>query len=111
MRKCIQQYAVCCALTFLLVLPLQATAQTADVSIKEYKYEPADLKIKVGTAVKWTNNEKRTSHSILFTGPGGFESERIFPGETWQRVFDKPGTYAYTCGPHPEMRGKIEVTE
>ena len=70
-----------------------------------------ELKVKVGTAVKWTNDEKRTSHSIFFTGPGGFESERIFPGESWQRIFDKPGTYVYTCGPHPEMKGRIEVTE
>ena len=111
MRKHIQTFAVRCALTFLAVLPLQALAQTADVSIREHKYEPAELKVKVGTAVKWTNNEKRTSHSIFFTGPGGFESERIFPGESWQRIFDKPGTYAYTCGPHPEMKGRIEVTE
>ena len=92
-------------------LPLQAIAQTAEVDIKEYKYHPAELKIKVGTTVKWINNEKRVSHSILFAGPGGFESDRIFPGESWQRVFDKPGTYAYSCGPHPEMKGKIEVEE
>lgn len=111
MRKQIRLFAVPCTLTFLALLPWPAAAQTAEVGIKEYKYEPAELKVKVGTTVKWTNNEKRTSHSILFTGPGGFESERIFPGESWQRVFDKPGTYAYTCGPHPEMKGKIEVTE
>lgn len=101
-------FAVLWGLTFLAG---QALAQTAEVGIKDYKYEPAELKIKVGTTVKWTNNEKRVSHSVLFTGPGGFESERFFPGDAWQRTFDKPGTYPYTCGPHPEMKATIIVTE
>ena len=91
--------------------PPPVLADTMEVSIAEYRYEPAELTIKVGTTVKWTNNEKRVSHSILFTGPGGFESERFFPGESWERTFDKPGSYPYSCGPHPEMHGKIEVTE
>jgi plastocyanin len=93
----------------LALWPLRATAQTVDVLIQDYKYVPAALKVKVGTTVKWINNEKRTTHSILFTGPGGFESERIFPGESWQRKFDAPGSFAYSCGPHPEMKGQIDV--
>ncbi len=90
--------------------PGAAMSDTVEVVIQDYKYVPAALKITVGTTVKWLNNEKRTTHSILFTGPGGFESERIFPGESWQRTFDRPGSYSYTCGPHPEMKGQIEVT-
>jgi plastocyanin len=97
------------ALLALLAAP--AFADTAEVSIAEYKYEPAELTIKAGTTVKWTNNEKRVSHSILFLGEGGFESDRFFPGESWERTFDKPDTYLYSCGPHPEMKGRIEVTE
>lgn len=85
------------------------TAQTVEVGIKDYRYDPPALRVKVGTTVRWTNNEKRTSHSILFLGPQGFESERIFPGESWQRSFDKPGRYEYSCGPHPEMKGLVEV--
>ena len=95
----------------LTVFAGQALAQTMEVGIKDYKFEPAELKIKAGTTVKWVNNEKRTTHSVLFTGPGGFESERFFPGESWQRAFDKPGVYPYSCGPHPEMKGMIEVGE
>lgn len=91
--------------------PRSAAAQTVEVAIQDYKYAPSALTIKVGTTVKWLNNEKRTTHSILFTGPGGFESERIFPGESWQRTFDRPGTYPYTCGPHPEMKGQVVVAE
>lgn len=86
-----------------------AAAETVEVEVKDYQYIPAQLTVKVGTTVKWINREKRTTHSILFTGPGGFESERFFPDESWQRTFDKPGSYPYSCGPHPEMKGQIDV--
>ena len=84
--------------------------QVVEIAIRDYSFQPAELKIRAGTTVRWTNQEKRVSHSVLFTGPGGFESDRIFPGESWKRRFDKPGVYPFTCGPHPEMHGNIEVT-
>ena len=90
--------------------PAPAAERIVEVAIRDYSFQPAELKIRVGTTVRWTNQEKRVSHSVLFTGPEGFESERMFPGESWQRRFDKPGTYSYSCGPHPEMHGTIEVT-
>lgn len=80
------------------------------VDIRDYKYLPQTLQVKAGTTVRWTNSEKRTTHSVRFLGPEGMESERFFPGESWQRRFDKPGTYPYVCGPHPEMTGSITVT-
>lgn len=83
----------------------------AEVRIEGYKYLPAELSIKVGDSVRWTNHEKRTSHSIVFPAEGGRESERLFPDESWQRQFDKPGRYPYHCGPHPEMEGVVLVAE
>lgn len=86
-------------------------AQTmVEVGIQDYKFTPAQLRIKTGTTVRWTNLEKRTSHSVLFPGPDGFEGERLFPGDAWQHRFDKAGVFVYSCGPHPEMKGQIEVT-
>ena len=86
-------------------------AEMAVVDIRDYKFIPATLKVKTGTTVKWTNSEKRTTHSILFVSAPGLESERFFPGESWQYRFDKPGVYPYTCGPHPEMKGVVEVAD
>lgn len=92
------------------LLAASTFAQTVvEVVVREYKYQPAEVRIKAGDTVKWMNEEKRVSHSVLFVGPGGFESERFFPGERWQRTFDKPGRYDYTCGPHPEMKGVVVV--
>lgn len=94
-----------------LLLPAAGAAQTAEVAIRNYEFEPAELNVKVGTTVTWTNRETRVSHSIRFPGPGGFESGRVFPDESWQHTFTTPGTYTYSCGPHPEMHGTIIVDE
>lgn len=93
----------------LCALPAGASEPTI-VQIEKYKFVPATVKVKVGSTVKWVNEEKRTSHSIIFKEAGVAESPRFFPGESWERKFDKPGTYPYTCGPHPEMHGVVEVT-
>jgi plastocyanin len=98
------------ALAAFLVFAGISAATAAEVRIKDYKFVPEKITVKAGETVKWTNDEKRASHSIWFKGEGLPESERMLNGDTWQRKFDKPGTYPYTCGPHPEMKGVVEVT-
>jgi plastocyanin len=88
-----------------------AAGETAEVVMEKMEFVPPKLKIKPGTTVTWVNREKRTNHSVLFEQENMLESDRLFPGETYQRTFDKPGTYPYRCGPHPEMVGVIEVAE
>jgi len=83
--------------------------QTVEVTIQDYRFSPHEVRIKAGDTVKWTNREKRTSHSVLFPAENGLESARFFPGEHWQRSFTQPGTYSYRCGPHEEMKGSVVV--
>jgi len=82
-----------------------------DVTIRDYRFEPADITITRGATVRWTNREKRTSHSILFVDATIGESERLFPDEHWEWTFDAPGVYPYRCGPHEEMHGSVTVTD
>lgn len=93
-----------------LLLPWLAVgsvrAAPHEVVIRDHRFEPAELRIRAGDTVRWVNHEKRTSHSVLFPG---LESERLLPGEHWERRFDKPGRYPYACGPHPEMQGLVIV--
>jgi plastocyanin len=98
------------ALATLLFLAGISAAGAAEVRIKDYKFVPEKVTVKAGETVKWTNDEKRASHSIWFKAEGLPESERMLNGDSWERKFDKPGTYPYTCGPHPEMKGVVEVT-
>ena len=97
---------------FLALFSISGLAQTlVEVRIESYKYSPPEVMLKAGDSVRWINREKRTSHSVVFPAEGGLESERMFPDESWERRFDKPGRYEYHCGPHPEMRGLIVVSE
>jgi plastocyanin len=100
--------ALVCAVAASLAL---AANGKVEVKAADSKFTPERVEVKVGTTVRWTNADKRTSHSVIWLGPGGFESERFFPGESYERRFDKPGSYPYSCGPHPEMKGVIVVTE
>lgn len=81
------------------------------VTIRDSMFMPETLRIKAGDTVRWENHEKRTSHSVLFKEPTRYESERMFPGEHYSQRFDKPGRVVYSCGPHPEMRGIIDISE
>ena len=100
------------ALALFLGCPSQqarAEGRVAEIGIDQYKFIPAEITIKVGDSVRWTNREKRTSHSVLFAAENGLESERLFPGESWKRSFAAPGSYGYRCGPHEEMKGVVHV--
>jgi plastocyanin len=72
-----------------------AGRQLAEVRIEGYKFQPPAVTIKAGDSVRWTNHEKRTSHSVVFPAEGGLESDRLFPDESYQRRFDKVGRHDY----------------
>ncbi len=96
----------------LALFSISALAQTlVEIRIEGYKFLPAEVSIRAGDSVRWINREKRTSHSVVFPAEGGLESERMFPEESWERRFEKAGRYEYHCGPHPEMKGLIVVSE
>ncbi len=97
-------------LAALLVTPAMAE-KVHEVSIRDSRFEPAEVRIKRGDSVLWRNLERRTTHSVLFPAEGGLESERLFPGESWQRKFEQAGRHDYICGPHPEMKGAIVVED
>ncbi|MES9868507.1 MAG: plastocyanin/azurin family copper-binding protein [Sedimenticola sp.] len=81
----------------------------AEVSILKFKFDPQTITIKAGDTVRWTNNEKRQYHSVWFEALGEPEAPYFFPGETYERTFEKAGEFPYRCGPHPKMRGKVIV--
>jgi plastocyanin len=88
-----------------------ANADEIVVSVEKMQFIPQKITVKPGTTVKWLNNEKRGNHTISFEKEGLPESDRFFPGESWQRTFEKTGNYPYICGIHPEMNGVVEVAE
>ncbi len=101
-----------CGAAALLTWTLAGAALAAPegiVEIRDYRFTPERLTVPAGSTVRWVNREKRTAHSVRLLGPGGFESERFFPDESWSHRFERPGRYPYECGPHPEMKGEVVV--
>lgn len=84
------------------------------IELKDYRFIPEEVTVKVGTTVRWVNMEKRQFHNIWFRGLDDEGREYFFPEESRTRTFDKPGTYSYICEPHDEshqMRGVVHVVE
>ncbi|HEX6064724.1 MAG TPA: plastocyanin/azurin family copper-binding protein, partial [Longimicrobiales bacterium] len=68
---------------------------------------PATVRVRAGSAVLWKNSDQ-LAHTVT-AQDGSWTSPLIEPGQTYQRVFEKPGTYAITCTPHPFMKSTVEV--
>ena len=77
------------------------------VSMKDKKFDPAKLTIKVGQTVKWTNQDEH-DHTVV-ADDGSFKSDNIGPGEDYSYTFKKAGKYPYACTYHPRMKGTITV--
>lgn len=81
-----------------------SSAGTA-VSIANFAFNPADVTIKVGDTVTWTNNDS-VAHTVTGTG---FDSGSLAQGKTYSHKFDTAGTFDYHCSVHPSMTAKITV--
>jgi plastocyanin len=106
------------ACRWILLLALTSTAAFAGsddealVIIQKYKFIPQDITIKQGQTLRWENRERRQYHSVWFEALGEEEPEDyLFPDDSYERSFNKLGTYPYRCGPHPEMLGTVTVVE
>ncbi len=77
-------------------------------------YDPSPLTVKAGTSVTWTNRDS-SIHTVTSGLPEKgnvgtlFDSSLISPGNAFVHVFDKQGTFDYSCTLHPFMHGQIIV--
>jgi plastocyanin len=78
------------------------------VTIKDFVFGPATLKVSAGDKVTWTNADD-TPHQITVVGGQGQRSDLMLKGQTATLQFDAAGNIAYVCGLHPGMKGTIEV--
>ena len=79
----------------------------AVIHIKNLAYGKGSVTIKAGTTVEWVNDDP-LAHTVVATD-STFDSGLIEPGATWRHLFSVPGTYTYSCRPHPFMKGTITV--
>jgi len=87
---------------------LAATATPAAITIDNFTFGPADLTVPVGTTVTWSNHDD-IPHSVVATDKA-FRSAALDTNENFTFTFKTAGTFAYFCGLHPHMTGKVIVT-
>lgn len=84
---------------------------TDKVSIKDFAFSPADITVKGGTTVTWTNNDS-TTHTVTETdGQTGPNSGNLEPGKSYTFTYATAGTFKYHCSIHSSMTGTVTVTQ
>ena len=84
-----------------------SSANAVAVSIKSFKFLPADITVKVGDTVTWTN-EDSAAHTVE-SADETLKSDELSKGDTYSHTFTKAGKYDYICGIHPSMKGSVTV--
>jgi plastocyanin len=93
-----------------VVLPTwaQNAAPAGAVSIDNFTFTPASLKVKAGTTVTWTNKDD-IPHGIASSDNAFKKSKALDTDDSYSFTFTTPGTYQYFCYIHPHMVGTIVV--
>jgi amicyanin len=85
------------------------TPVAATISISAMKFPADTIVISAGQAVRW-NNADPLGHTITFDPASGeASSDLIVASGSYVHRFNRPGTYAYHCTPHPFMKGVVVV--
>ena len=94
------------AVVAILLLPGTARAEDSEVHIDNFVFDPAELTVKVGATVKWTNRDD-IPHTVVCAGK--FRSKTMDTGESFSFTFPAAGDYKYFCSLHPHMTGTVRV--
>src|ERR1700722_4546248 len=98
---------------FFIVVTLAAVstwpvrAADMEVNIDNFAFTPKELTVKAGTTIVFRNRDD-IPHSVVGS-KGEFHSKALDTDDSFSFPFTKAGTYAYSCGLHPRMQGKITV--
>jgi plastocyanin len=85
-----------------------ASTATKNVQIKRSSFAPANVTIKTGDVVRWTNTDTQ-NHQVV-SNNGSFVSPILGPGRVYSHRFDAAGTYRYHDGLNAAVRGVVRVT-
>ena len=84
------------------------------VTIENFAFSPANITVKKGTTVTWTNKDS-AAHTVTqdsnTPGGPGMDSKGLSQGESYTATFTTAGTFKYHCAFHSSMSGTVTVTE
>ena len=84
-----------------------AEPKAVTILIKTFAFSPMNVAIGAGGAVTWKNLDGEP-HTVVSLD-GQFRSVALDQGDSFTFRFAKPGTYAYLCSIHPQMRATVVV--
>jgi plastocyanin len=76
---------------------------------QEWTYSPAQISVKVGTQIMWTNSGA-VAHTVTADDGTSFDSGTMDPKATFKLTPTMAGTFAYHCTFHPWMRATLVVS-
>ncbi|HET7241563.1 MAG TPA: cupredoxin family copper-binding protein [Gemmatimonadales bacterium] len=88
-------------------VPPAPSAGLTVVRLANLSFGPSEVRVRAGTKVRWVNADQ-LQHTVT-ADDGAFDSGLIDGGRSFERVFDRPGSYSYHCTPHPFMHGRVIV--
>ena len=91
--------------------PQAGPAKTNRVKIVDFKYEPADVEVKVGSKVTFVNDDTAAHTATSKASPPVFDTGSVIRGGSKSVVAKKAGDFAYYCAFHPFMKAKLRVVE
>lgn len=94
------------AVTTIPVPQTTSSVSANTILIKNFAFDPASITVKVGSTVRWVNQDS-VPHRIVFAD--GADSTVLAGMQSWSRKFDQAGTYDYACTIHPTMLGTVIV--
>jgi plastocyanin len=84
-----------------------ATIKTVTMT-NSLTFMPTTVTVKRGTVVKWVN-PKTSFFTHTTTSNTGLWNHTVLKGGSFQRTFNKAGTFKYHCNIHTGMHGTIVV--
>ena len=79
-----------------------------EVGMKNLRFRPTQVAMKVGERVTW-RNEDAADHNVVAIRGASFRSRAFGKGKTYSYVPERSGRISYVCTLHPQMRGRLDV--
>lgn len=84
-----------------------ASADSANVVMRNFDFSPMALTVSAGTTVTWKNLDGEP-HTVT-SADGLFRSGALDQNDSYSFKFTKPGVYKYLCSIHPRMMATVTV--
>lgn len=78
------------------------------VLIRDFAFEPAEVRVRAGARVTWINCDDEVSHTST-ADAGGWSSPLLAPGQAFTQAFEAAGEFPYHCEPHAFMTARVVV--